>query len=150
MTSFVTNAGSAHILAVLFGRTEAPLATYYLGLCTALPEIGDDGSTILEPDATTGYQRAIVPNDNADWDPSGYYEAFNANDIVFPTVPEAGGWGVLNAYAVLDVADLGSGRLLLCGTLNPPISPAPLAQVVIHPQQLMITVSSLAPSFQPT
>jgi hypothetical protein len=149
MTSFVTSAGSAYLLAVLFGRTEQPLDTYYLGLCATLPELGDDGATITEPDVTTGYARAPVPNNDANWNASGYYEVFNAQQIFWPTVPEASGWGELTAFALLDVPDLLSGRLLLCGSLNPPLSPIPFTQVVVQPDQLVISATSISPSYQP-
>ena len=63
-----------------------------------------------------------MPNFAANWTLSAYNEAVNAVDILWPVV--AADWGVLTAFGILDSPDIGSGRLLVCGTLNPPLQPA--------------------------
>ena len=148
MTSFVTSDGSAHVLAVLFGRSELALPNYFIALCTKLPNIGDDGATISEPVPGPGYVRAMVPNFATSWTLSGYNEAINAQDIVWPVV--GGDWGKLTAFGVLDSQAIGSGRLLVGGFLNPPLQPQLLTQLRVRPGQLVINVSSMTPSYQPT
>jgi hypothetical protein len=148
MTSFVTNAGSAHVLAILFGRTELALPDHFLALCHKLPNLGDDGSTIDEPDPAQGYQRVQYANYQNNWLLSGYNEAINVNDILWPVV--AGDWGALTAFGILDSPTIGTGRLFYCGTLNPPLQPAVLTQLRVRAGQLVVNVASITPSYQPT
>ena len=148
MTSFLTAAGSAHVLAVLFGRTELASVDYFIGLCRTFPSIGDNGATIDEPDPSAGYARVGLPNFASSWTMSGYTEALNAVELVWPIV--TGDWGNLTSFAVLDGAGPNNGRLLFFGTLTPPMQPTMLSQLRVRVGQLMISASSLTPSYQPT
>jgi hypothetical protein len=148
MTSFVSNAGAAHVLAVLFGRTETALPNYFVALCQRLPQISDAGTTLAEPGPSNGYQRVMLPNYATSWTLSGYNEAVNAIDLVWPTVTDD--WGKLTSFAITDSQEVGTGRLLISGLLSPPLQPQLLTQLRVRAGQLVINASSMTPSYQPT
>jgi hypothetical protein len=145
--SFVTSYGSAYVLGILFGKTRTVLSTYYIGLCTILPDIGDDGSTITEPPVAQAYQRAAVPNDAAHWDSSGFYEMLNAQPITWQVGDVS--WGSITAFAILDEETPQTGNLLFCGRIQPGVLTAPLAKIVVATHQMAITATSLSSNFQP-
>jgi hypothetical protein len=150
MASYLTTAGSEYMLSCLFGRSKQPWSAYYFALLRSMPDPGSDGANIDEPVTSVGYQRARLANDSANFTPSGYYESYNAVEIVWPTVPAETDWGKLIAFGMLDVADPGKGVLIMYGTLTPAQQPAPLSKVRVRVGQLAITVASMSPSFQPT
>ena len=151
MASYVTRAGSLYILSCLFGKSQLPVANYYVALCATLPsDPGASGDDLDEPGAAVGYTRAVIGNYASNWVMSSYDEALNNVDVIWPFVPGSGGWGTLTAFGILDTADPLTGTLLFYGSLNPPIAPDPFTKVRIRAQQFAITAGSMTPSFQPT
>jgi hypothetical protein len=150
LTSFVTTDGADYVLDVLFGQSQVPLPSYWIALCNDVPEIGDDGSTIIEPDPTQGYVRVELVNEAANFALSGYGEMVNANDLVWPPLPDETDWGVLVAYGVLDTPNVATGRLLLTGLLSPPVQPDVGISVRVQAGLLAFAVASVTPSYQPT
>lgn len=151
MASYVTRDGSLYILSCLFGKSQLPLANYYVALCHEMPsDPGASGSDLDEPTTDVGYTRAVIGNYATNWMISAFDEALSKVDIVWPFVPGTGGWGTLSAYGILDTPTPMSGTLLFYGSLNPPLAPDPYTKVRIRAQQLAITAGSMTPSFQPT
>lgn len=150
MTSFVPNDGADYMLGVLFGQTEAPLSTYWLGLVSEMPDEGDTGETIVEPTADPAYARIAVPNTAEVWELTGYGEVENLVDFVFPPVSAGFDWGVLVAAVLLDVPDLGAGRLLMCGSLTPPALGSEDIAIRLAASGLSLSLASIAPTYEPT
>lgn len=151
MASYVTRDGSQYILACLFGKSQIPLANYYVALCHTMPDDpGVSGEDLDEPITDVGYTRAVIGNYAVNWLLSDYDEALNAVDIVWPYVPGTGGWGTLTAFAICNIATPMAGSVYFYGSLNPPIAPDPYTKVRARAQQFAITAGSMTPSFQPT
>jgi hypothetical protein len=149
LTSFIANDGSDYMNNVLFGQFEVPLASYWLGMVTAVPEIGDSGETIVEP-TDSSYVRIEVPNTADFWTPSDNGLSVNAVDLVWPVVRDGGDWGLLLGVVVLDVPDIGFGRLLMCAQLSPAIQPDPGVAARIIAGGLTLSLASITPSYQPS
>jgi hypothetical protein len=150
MTSFVASQGSDYVLNCMFGQTELPVPNYFLALCTAMPDLGDDGSSIIEVGFGLGYSRLQVPNSQAMWLPSGYHEAVNAVDLVWPVVPDGIDWGLILACAVCDTPDIGTGRLLFYTGIIPATQPAPGVMLRLMAGQLGVGITSVTAGYSPT
>jgi hypothetical protein len=150
VTSFVSSYGSSYFLSLLFGRVTTPPANYYIALCQDIPDNNDDGADLSEPSITANYARVAVPNDTAHWVSSGYDEVINAATIVWPIVGADTDWGRLTAFALCDVATVGSGNVLIFGLLTPAQAPQELSQLSVKPGGLLISLSSISANYEPT
>lgn len=152
MTSFVGSDGSDYMLGVLFGQVEPPLASYWLGLLNEFPESGDSGDTIIEPSFDPVYARIEVPNTITWWGLNEAGEVENLVDLIWPPPSGNYDWGQLVAVAVLDVPDIGQGRLLLSGMLSPPITlePASGNAAQIDAGGVSFSLASVDPNYEPS
>lgn len=121
--AFTYNA-STSILNALTGKAQnvSLLSNCYLGLSSTAPE--KDGSNFTEPEASTGYARAVVglANQAATQVMGTPSEGSITNkDIIF--FPEAGtSWGTLTHFGLFTAPT--GGTLILYGSLSTPITVA--------------------------
>lgn len=100
----------------LFGTKKTPAIPdkYYIGLSTSAPNI--NGTNVTEPSASAGYAR--VELSTLGEPVTGVVT--NKEDISFNE--STAGWGTITHFVIYDSPDVGSGNLLMYGTLSTPRS----------------------------
>lgn len=114
----------------LFGREQLLAAVYtpdvytppaglWIALTLLVPGTNDDGTTIIEPDPSTGYERLSIGVGSAHWQPSGAGELTQVNSGTMPAL--TADTGLIVGYAVVDAAAIGAGNAYIVGDLPQPI-----------------------------
>lgn len=98
-----------------------PVPQLYYAYTLEVPESNADGSTLVEPATAAGYARVSYALNAAHWSPTGFGEVYNALVASFPALTAE--WGLLQGLALVDASALGTGNVVLVGSLSEPWSP---------------------------
>lgn len=123
MSLVMTTYGRQLLLDYFFTPAEAvTVSTLYVCYCNNVPESNADGSELTEPDPVlTGYARQAYPLDGDHWAPTGFGEVFNTDTRTFPNVDSE--WGLIQGIAFATAAIVGTGSVLLVGSVAEPFQP---------------------------
>lgn len=110
--------------------------TLYFCYTREVPESNIDGASLDEPDIAAGYNRVGYPLDSTHWNPTGFSEVFNVNQIVFPALTDD--WGMLFGMAIADSPTPGLGNVYAVGAMAEPFQPEVGDQPTIDPSDVTI------------
>lgn len=91
--------------------------TVYVGLFTSEPDDGGAGDEVSE--ASTGYARVAVDNDDTNFPAASSGTKVVATEVQFPLAVDV--WGTITHVGIFDAAT--DGNLLVYGEIVSPISP---------------------------
>lgn len=120
---------------VFNSKTSPALPTnYYIGLSSTAPNAG--GSGVTEPSSSAGYARVRLTSLS---EPENGVVT-NSQSINFNE--STASWGTITHFVIYDAADVGSGNLLMYGTLSTPRSVETATIMTIKENYLSLSVQN--------
>lgn len=142
MTGRITKAGAEYFIATLFGQTQEPAESYWVGLAgTISPTIFANGSELNEPDSIgSGYVRKEIPNNVASWASTGD-GLVRSNNVALTWPAATTDWGQIKYWALCS-AEI-EGLIYAYGSLTTPVDVNPTDIVVLGVGQLAFSADVL-------
>ena len=119
----------------LFNAAYTPVATLYLGLCTADPTDAATGAACNEAADANGYARKAIT-----FGAAAARKISQSGNITFDVA--TGAWGDLTHWVIVDSATHGAGNVLAHGSIVPTASPILNDEGVVASGQVEIEIAA--------
>lgn len=107
----LSNYGALKLLDHVFNTAYTPVATVYLGLCTADPTDAATGASCNEVSNANSYARTAIT-----FGAAASRRTTQSGTVTFPTA--TGSWSTVTHWVIADTATYGSGNVLAHGSFS--------------------------------